>query len=861
MPRHPFSEFAVLALVAVAATVLAVGVGGVDGAELEAPPQAGAWAGLVGGEPAEVDLGQRVIVVLKLPSLADRVFAAGGRANDHKHRRWTRSAASAQRLFISRMTIEGARIQRDLSFTRVLNGFSAILDPRSLAVLERSEDVDGIYPVRAAFPAAVGSLTAAEQAVVAPPPSLPGFDGRGVTVALLDTGVDRSQPALARAVLDGVDVVGGSPGAEAAPRPGSTGDLERHGTEAAGILVGAADEGGARGVAPAATLLPIRVAGWQPATGGYAIYARTDQILAGLDRAVDPNGDGDAHDAVRVALVGLAEHFSAFADDPLARAASGALALDTLVVAAAGNDGPKGPGYGSISAPGGAPDALTVAAADVRVGRQRVRLVVRAGLDLLVDRPAPLGGLSTEDGPMTLRIARPRLAAVGAGAGPDRPRGPVLADFFDPGGFSRVAGAAALVPGGRDPSRVAEAAAQAGAAAVLVYGSRIPSGALGLGEGQSVPVVSITADEARRTLAALEGGASVGVSLGSVETAASPVAPAVASFSSRGLAFDGRVKPELAGPGVAVLTTEPGVTEDGAPRLGTLNGSSAAAAVVAGVAAALAQARPALDASGLKGVLVGSAQPLAGVPVVAQGAGLVDPPSAAAVELAAAPAALAVGRASGEEWKQTRPVIVRNVSSRRLRLRVAISRRDFPAAETRFSATPRRLSLRSGGSATIRLRANVLRAAAGGPPAQGLLVVRPRAGLPLRIPFAVAFAPKRPALLGPARLSRRSFEPSDAKPTILTLVAGSVRTVGGVDEIEPLARLDVELWTDEEEGGERLGVIARVRDLLPGTYTFGLTGRDPDGEVLDAGPYRLRLVAYPVQAGKPVVKTLQFTVK
>src|SRR5215208_4755834 len=594
MPRRPLSELAVLLVVAVAATVLAVGARGVETEQLGPPAEAAAWMGLVGGEPAEVDLGQRVVVVLNVPSLADRVRDAGGRADDRQHRKWTRAARSAQKLFIARMTIEGARIETDLSFTRVLNGFSATVDPRSLAVLERSGDVKGVYPVRAAFPAAVSSSELADRTALSLPPAMPGFDGRGVTVALLDTGVDLSQPALARRLLGGVDIVGGSPGAEAAARPGSAEDLERHGTESAGIIVGAADESGVQGVAPGASLLPIRVAGWQQATGGWAIYGRTDQVLAGLERAVDPNDDGDAHDAVRVALIGLAERFSAFADDPLAQAAAGALALDTLVVAPAGNDGPKGPGYGSISAPGGAPAALTVGAADVRPGEQRIRLVVRAGLDLLVDRVRALDAIAAPAEPMTLPVTRPRLF-VRRGPNEQQAAGLELGDFFDSAGFSRVAGTAALVPGGREPSRVIEAAVSAGAAAVIVYGGRIPAGALGFDDRPAVPVVTISTDEARATITALTRGSSVGVSLGAVDTEANPNGPGVASFSSRGLSYEGRVKPELAGPGVAVLTTEPGVTEDGAPRLGTLNGTSAAAAAVAGVAAALAQARPALD--------------------------------------------------------------------------------------------------------------------------------------------------------------------------------------------------------------------------------------------------------------------------
>src|SRR6185437_3357149 len=138
-----------------------------------------------------------------------------------------------------------------------------------------------------------------------------------------------------------------------APKPDDPTQLERHGTQMAGILVGGGGPSGLQGVAPGASVLPIRVAGWQPdALGNYAIYGRRDQLIAGLDRAVDPNDDGEAHDAARIALIALAEPFAGFTDGPEARAVSGALALDTLVVAASGNDGGAGAAYGDVAGPG-----------------------------------------------------------------------------------------------------------------------------------------------------------------------------------------------------------------------------------------------------------------------------------------------------------------------------------------------------------------------------------------------------------------------------------------------------------------------------------------------------------------------------
>src|SRR5690606_31689082 len=128
----------------------------------------------------------------------------------------------------------------------------------------------------------------------------------------------------------------------------------------------------------------------------------------------------------------------------------------------------------------------------------------------------------------------------------------------------------------------------------------------------------------------------------STELAPNAHAGRVAPFSSRGPAFDGTMKPDVVAPGVGLVTALPGGT------VGTVTGTSAAAAVTAGAAALVAQARPRLDAAGLAGALTGSARPLGaaapGGPVAAQGAGLDDPAAAARADLACEPATLALGR-------------------------------------------------------------------------------------------------------------------------------------------------------------------------------------------------------------------------
>src|SRR5213076_2532566 len=339
-------------------------------------------------------------------------------------------------------------------------------------------------------------------------------------------------------------------GTLAAPRPDDPSQVERHGTESAGLLVGGGDPFTLSGVATGASVLPIRVAGWQPdAFGHSAVYARSYQIIAGLDRAVDPNDDGDAHDAARIALVALAEPFAGFADGPEARAAAGALALDTLVVAPAGNDGPAASGYGDVAGPGGAPAALTVGAADTRASTRAARIVVRAGLETLLDTTVSLAGAVAPGGRLDLQIAAPRGTVWRT-----RRTAPHLTDFFAPDGGSLVAGRAALVPVGASPAPAAERAALAGASAVLLYGggASLPPGGLGLDASVPVPVVSLPPRVAGALLGRLRRGETATVSLGGTGPVELPGQHGVASFSSVGLAFDGRVKPDLVGPGVGL---------------------------------------------------------------------------------------------------------------------------------------------------------------------------------------------------------------------------------------------------------------------------------------------------------------------
>jgi subtilisin family serine protease len=846
------AQLALLGLIAIAGAVASVAAA-TGGHSSKPMTEHASWRGLVGGARPQVPVGQRMIVVLRTPSLADRVEAAGGLASEADQVRWHAAALAAQQQLIARLAVAGLRLRPEFSYTRVLSGFSAPLDARAIALLQSFPEVEGVYPVRIAYPASLSSALIERQKLAAgsgyqAQVALGGATGRGVTVALVDTGVQYSHDYLTGAVLEGVDVLEKDDLASPDQKPDEPAERERHGTELAGLIVGSGGPGGLKGVAENATLLPIRVGGWQrDIAGRWAVYSRTDQLIAGLERAVDPDGDGNAHDAARIAVLGFAEPYAAFADSPSSRAVAGALALDTLVVAPAGNDGPAGPRYGSISGPGGAAAALTVGAADLRPATDQVPVTIRSGLRVVFIGEVPLAGAVAPGKPMRLDLALPvvheQLLPTVLGA-----TEPTLSigDFFDRGGYSRVAGKAALTPTGESPDTAAAGAARAGADAVILHGSEIPAGSLGLDERMGVPVLSIPEPAARAAAALIRRGEEATVDIGTARSRPNPDVDGPAAFSSRGLAFDGGLKPELLAPGVALLTSHTGRGADGLPAYGTVSGSSAAAAVGGAAAALLAQARPELDASALKAALVGTAQP----------SGLLDLGAASAVEVVADPATLSLGRAARAGWSGTQKFVVRNLSRRRLKVDISVGRQG-ELGGLALAVSPSRVTLLPSAKENVFLAGRLAFMPRGTEAISSSIELRAGGGAPVRVPWTLTLGPPERGLLGSVRLSTHSFRPSDSAPALLELRAGRLVQGAGVSEVLPVSHLDLELW----KGEKRMGRLSRLRNLLPGRYTFGLTGRGPLGRRLRPGRYRLHLLAYPPGDGPASRQNVEFTIR
>lgn len=139
--------------------------------------------------------------------------------------------------------------------------------------------------------------------------------GKGVTVAVVDSGVDSSHADLAGQVLPGIDLVDGT-------GTGQT-DPVGHGTTVAGLIAGRNDDGrGVAGLAPKAKILPVRVLDEENRYDDALIVAK------GVRWAVDNGAQ-----VVNLSLGGTG-------DSPaLAAALDYAFARDVVVVACTGNLG------------------------------------------------------------------------------------------------------------------------------------------------------------------------------------------------------------------------------------------------------------------------------------------------------------------------------------------------------------------------------------------------------------------------------------------------------------------------------------------------------------------------------------------
>jgi type VII secretion-associated serine protease mycosin len=199
--------------------------------------------------------------------------------------------------------------------------------------------------------------------------------GDGVSVAVIDTGVDARHPDLAGNVLNGTVMIPGEPG------DGTT-DSNGHGTSMGGLIAahGHGDRAGVLGIAPHARILPVKI------STGVLQGEDHGELAAAIDYAVASKA--------RVISISIGTGRS----ERLQRAVESALAANIVIVAAVSNTNVSL----GIAAPASYPGVVAAAAVDRSGHHTDISItgpeVVLAAPGVEIVSTAPGGGYSTGTG-------------------------------------------------------------------------------------------------------------------------------------------------------------------------------------------------------------------------------------------------------------------------------------------------------------------------------------------------------------------------------------------------------------------------------------------------------------------------------
>jgi len=445
--------------------------------------------------------------------------------------------------------------------------------------------------------------------------------GKGITVAVLDTGIDYTHKAVGGAgtvaaynavvqtvqptwpqgkVLGGYDFINNDPN----PIDPST---SGHGTFVASSV---------NGIAPDVEFYAYRVC-----TGTCPGAAQ----LSALDAAMDPNSDGDIADRVDVINMSLG------GDVGSTNATSGtqfliqkAAKLGVNMIISAGNDGPN---PFIVGGPSTTPNALSVGA-----------MTHPAGTSLVFEKDT-IAGASVVMQPSGFNVSNEFSFNSTANPLVYVATNPLGCNAFEAGSLT---GKTVMVDRGTCNFTLKVLNAQkAGAAFVIIANNAAGAGPVNAGGADAavtIPSVGISKEEGDRIKAALANGA---VTFDIVTKSISS-AGGIATFTSRGPSIDGLLKPEITAPGTNIVMAAVGTGDKSAVNSGT----SFSGPMTAGAAALLREALPDRSAQEVKATLMNTANldvynlPKAHpdaelAPISSIGAGLVDVEKAAKLPVAA----------------------------------------------------------------------------------------------------------------------------------------------------------------------------------------------------------------------------------
>jgi len=406
-----------------------------------------------------------------------------------------------------------------------------------------------------------------------------GVDGKGIKVAVLDSGIDYTHADLGGSgdpadfanndptiiergtfptakVVGGYDFVGSVwPGGPEAPDPDPLDDGPEggHGTHVADII------GGKQGVAPGVDLYAVKVcSSVSTSCSGIA-------LIQGMEFAVDPNGDGNLSDRMDIINMSLGSSYGQPFDDDLAFAVDSATAVGVLTVASAGNSADKPYANGT---PGAADTALSVAQTSVPSAFLPL-MQVTAPAGIAGEYPAVFQPWSA---PLTTAIQGPLLYGNGAGGNLNG------CAPFPPGS---LAGYIVLVDRGAcnftlKISNISQAGGLIGIIGLIAPGDPFEGG-----DGGDRPI-DIPGYMISQVISNTLKSGLPGTVVGFDPNVGIPLTGTMVGSSSRGPAHDPahQIKPEIGAPGASVSAIAGTGT-----GTGPFGGTSGAAPMVAGSAA------------------------------------------------------------------------------------------------------------------------------------------------------------------------------------------------------------------------------------------------------------------------------------
>jgi minor extracellular serine protease Vpr len=378
-----------------------------------------------------------------------------------------------------------------------------------------------------------------------------GYDGSGIIISIIDTGIDLSHPDLEGKIIGGYDFVDNDDMPE---------DVNGHGTQVAGII---AANGNLKGIAPNSKILMYKVS-----EDGESVPSHL--IIKAIEKSIE-----DGADIINISL-GINQ-----TNTKIDQAVNKAIRNNIFVVTAAGNFGPE---LNTIGSPGINPNAITVGATFNNVTSSIVSTFEIEGKTFNV---FPMVGTQSLTEPITSQIIFGKYGRVHD----------LLENNFE--------GSILLIERGSDIeneivyfSDKEKNAADVGAKAIVVYNNKpgIFFGELiheyvDEGYNPTIPALSLSREDGLLIKEILQSDTK-----GILDVFYHP--DFVAYFSSRGPVSPFYIKPDLVAPGAFINTTD----INGNYKISS--GTSFAAPHVAGTAALILQKNPQLTPQELKSVLM-----------------------------------------------------------------------------------------------------------------------------------------------------------------------------------------------------------------------------------------------------------------